>query len=168
MEGIDPVRNTATADLKIEIYDDGRVRHVITADVAPRPKVYALINTPPLPVDDPPPVIPITARVIPFAPEAAAPRRRGFWPGTYAEYTATPEFRAIAAAARKDWGYRCLMNTNHHGPVEMHHRNYSDVPFREDWHTLIPLCEECHERYHNRLPKPPPGMFDDHELKWAA
>jgi hypothetical protein len=103
------------------------------------------------------------AVVIPFA------IKKSVWPGTYAEYLATPEFRMIAAAARKYWGYRCLLNSNHPGVTEMHHRNYEGVPFHEDWQSLIPLCEECHERHHGRLPKPPRGLFEEPvELKRAA
>jgi len=109
---------------------------------------------------------PNSATVIPYEQHRTV--SRGRWRGTYAEYTATPEFQKIAARARKDWGYRCLLNANHTGPVEMHHRTYADVPFQEDWHTLIPLCEECHERHHGRLPKPPRGLFDEIEIKRAA
>ena len=120
---------------------------------------------PPIPPTAPPQV----AQVIPFVTQREIPRRRGIWPGSYREYTATPEFRRIAAKAKKDWGYQCLMSVHHHGPVEMHHRSYRFVPFGEDWRDLIPLCEECHARFHNRLLKPPMGLFDEpEEIKRAA
>ena len=111
-------------------------------------------------MDAPPPA--------PAVPCVKPTARRGVWPGTYAEYLATPEFRKIADEARKAWGAQCLISADHPGPVEMHHRSYADVPFREDWHTLIPLCEECHARYHGRLPTPQRGLFDDVELTRAA
>lgn len=93
--------------------------------------------------------------------EAISEPRRRFWHGTYAEYTATPEFARIAAAARKEWNYQCLVDANHKGRIEMHHRSYRNVPFGEDWRDLIPLCEDCHHLYHARLLQPPVGLFDD-------
>jgi hypothetical protein len=114
---------------------------------------------PPIPPTAPPQV----AHVIPFVTQREIPQRRGVWPGTYGEYTATTEFRRIAAKAKKDWGYQCLMSVHHRGPVEMHHRSYRFVPFGEDWRDLIPLCEECHARFHDRLLKPPIGLFDEQQ-----
>lgn len=88
-------------------------------------------------------------------------RRHGVWPGTYQEYTVTEEFRRIAAQAKRDWNYQCLIDVTHRGPVEMHHRTYRGVPFGESWWDLIPLCEDCHRRYHHRLAVPPKGLFDE-------
>lgn len=95
--------------------------------------------------------------------------RRGVWPGTYADYLRTPQFRQIAAAAKKEWRYRCLLDARHGGPVEMHHRSYAGVPFGEDWRDLIPLCAACHRQFHQRLQQPPQGLFTEVEtLKKAA
>ena len=96
-----------------------------------------------------------------FKPLKPAIASHGRWHGTYAEYTATPEFQRIAAAARKEWNYHCLIDRNHKGRIEMHHRDYRNVPFGEDWRDLIPLCEDCHHLYHGRLLKPPIGLFDE-------
>jgi hypothetical protein len=110
------------------------------------------------------------AAVLPFPMPAPKPIITGLsgWRGTYADYTSHPEFRRIAALAKKEWGYACLLNVKHRGPVEMHHRTYAHVPFGEDWRDLIPLCAECHGRHHMRLTKPPIGLFDDDVIKRAA
>ena len=108
--------------------------------------------------------------LLPFPP-AAIPivaTRSGQWRGTYEEYTSHPEFHRIAAIAKREWGFKCLLNVNHRGPVEMHHRTYAHVPFGEDWRDLIPLCAECHGRHHLRLAKPPIGLFEDDAHKRAA
>jgi len=117
-------------------------------------------RTEPLPNVLPFPVTPSPASLV-------SNRRRSTWPGTYAEYTSTPEYRRIAAQAKRDWNYQCLIDPKHTGPVEMHHRDYSLVPFGEDWRVLIPLCESCHRIYHARLPLPPIGLFDDLRIKAA-
>jgi len=114
------------------------------------------------------PAAPIVPLKTPTNSVAAPPNHRGVWPGTYADYTATPEFHRIAAAAKREWGYQCLLDSKHRGPVEMHHRSYAHVPFGEDWRDLIPLCEDCHKRFHHRLPIAPIGLFDAVELKRAA
>ena len=103
------------------------------------------------------------AKLLPFpvTPAPASSRRAGVWAGTYQEYTAHPEFRRIAAQAKREWNYQCLMNIQHQGPIEMHHRHYGNVPFREDWRDLIPLCEDCHRRHHARLAVPPIGLFEE-------
>lgn len=114
----------------------------------------------------PPPAVERAVKVIPFQPTQ---ERRRWWPGTYDEYTRTPEYKRIAALARKEWGYQCLMDVRHRGYVEMHHRSYAHVPFGEDWRDLIPLCEECHRKFHDRLVKPPVGLFTEAApLKKAA
>ena len=123
----------------------------------------------PFPDPTPSPVPAAPAQVLPFHKGPVEVRPRSVWPGTYNEYLATPEWRQIAADARKEWKYQCLMNVDHHGPVEMHHRSYQNVPFKEDWRDLIPLCEECHAKYHGRLAKPDRGLFDEPEqIKRAA
>jgi len=113
--------------------------------------------------------LPQPAPILPFTP-GNGNTRQGAWPGTYTEYTSTSEFAKIAAEAKKAWGYHCLLNQKHAGPVEMHHRTYAHVPFGEDWRDLIPLCEDCHRRYHGRLAKPPIGLFAEiaDEQKRAA
>jgi len=109
----------------------------------------------------PPPAAPQAARIVPFVPAREIVRPSRPWHGTYREYTATPEFRRIAERAKKEWGHQCLIGLDHRGPVEMHHRSYRFVPFGEDWRDLIPLCEACHAKYHDRLLRPPRGLFDD-------
>lgn len=117
----------------------------------------------PAPALEPPPKL--LRFPLPSHPESTSDaRRRTVWAGTYAEYTATPEFARIADAARKEWNYQCLLGLNHKGRIEMHHRSYRNVPFREDWRDLIPLCEDCHGLYHGRLLKPPVGLFAEVEL----
>lgn len=113
------------------------------------------------PPSGPAPAAPAAAVVGPRPRGLWPGRTRGVWPGTYPDYTKTPEFRRIAAQAKRDWKFQCAMNVNHRGPVEMHHRTYAHVPFGEDWWDLIPLCEECHARHHLRLPAPPRGLFDE-------
>jgi len=108
------------------------------------------------------------APVLPFPQAKPIVTGLSGWRGTYAAYTSHPEFRRIAALAKKEWGYTCLLNVTHRGPVEMHHRTYAHVPFGEDWRDLIPLCAECHGRHHLRLTKPPIGLFDDDAVKRAA
>lgn len=124
------------------------------------------LSTPPAPA-------PAPAVVLPFRPISPAPVdadavRRGTWPGTYQEYIATKEYQRLAALAKRDWNYECVLNRAHRGPVEMHHRTYLRVPFGESWWDLIPLCEECHARYHHKLPAPPVGLFDDPAILRAA
>jgi hypothetical protein len=121
----------------------------------------------------PPAPAPAAAVVLPFrsisTPAADADVvRRSMWPGTYQEYIATREYQRLAALAKRDWNYECILNRAHRGPVEMHHRTYLRVPFGESWWDLIPLCEECHARYHHKLPAPPVGLFDDPAIRRAA
>jgi hypothetical protein len=120
-----------------------------------------------------PPAPAAANRVLPFPPHLVMPAKPiitglSGWRGTYAAYTSHPEFRRIAALAKKEWGFTCLFNVNHRGPVEMHHRTYAHVPFGENWRDLIPLCAECHGRHHLRLAKPPRGLFDDDAIQRAA
>lgn len=119
----------------------------------------------------PPPAPAAVNRVLPFPPPVVPlkkPPTWSGWSGTYAEYTSHPEFQRLAALAKKEWGFKCLLNVNHRGPVEMHHRSYARVPFGETWQDLVPLCEECHGRHHLRLAKPPIGLFDEDAIKKAA
>lgn len=67
-------------------------------------------------------------------------------------FYASPYWHQHSAAVRREWNYSCALNARHPGPVEVHHRTYERVGHEAPL-DCVPLCEECHERFHDRLPK---------------
>jgi hypothetical protein len=120
----------------------------------------------PLPNPAPlPPPLPTTlacAKVLPFsrdddddaAPEPEPQRvepflvRPTFPPDGY---YASAHWRALRAHVLKLRGYRCALCILHEGPIEIHHSNYANLWHEDPWLDVIPLCDECHARFHHRL-----------------
>lgn len=66
----------------------------------------------------------------------------------YDEYLQTEEWQAKAAAAKKRFGGRCALDASH--PADhAHHRTY-ERRGREVADDLVPLCADCHAKFHNR------------------
>jgi 5-methylcytosine-specific restriction endonuclease McrA len=67
----------------------------------------------------------------------------------YAEYLATPRWRAIRQAMLWLAGYRCgVCNASREEiALEVHHRDYARVG-AERPDDLLVLCTECHDLFH--------------------
>lgn len=66
----------------------------------------------------------------------------------YEEYLQTDDWKVKAARAKEKFGLRCALDANH--PAEQaHHRTY-ERRGREHEDDLIPLCADCHRKFHNR------------------
>lgn len=66
----------------------------------------------------------------------------------YDEYLRTEEWQARATAAKARYGGRCALDDDH--PAEhAHHRTY-ERRGRELPDDLVPLCADCHAKFHGR------------------
>lgn len=66
----------------------------------------------------------------------------------YADYLKTAHWQWVASEAKESTGGRCGLDTRHIA-VDAHHRTY-DRRGREYVEDVIPLCRECHSRFHGR------------------
>ncbi len=66
----------------------------------------------------------------------------------YDEYLKTDEWRVVANRAKSEYYGRCALDETHTAQ-HAHHRTYVRRG-RERRTDVIPLCRECHERFHNR------------------
>lgn len=72
---------------------------------------------------------------------------------SYAEYLASPEWKARRAAALKRAGHRCQLCAYSGRNLDVHHNNYNAIG-NEAPGDLVVLCKLCHARHHmNRRPK---------------
>lgn len=80
----------------------------------------------------------------------------------YQNFLKTPYWKAIAAHIKYRAGYRCQL-CNSAKNLVTHHRDYGIHGF-EHAHMLelIVLCNDCHSKFHNRLPKWKLKMDDFH------
>lgn len=76
----------------------------------------------------------------------------------YYDFLNTPYWKAIADHTKYKAGYRCqLCNSNH--KLATHHRNYRIHGFEHaNMQELIVICESCHNKFHDRLPKAKPDL----------
>jgi uncharacterized protein YlaI len=66
----------------------------------------------------------------------------------YDQYLKTPEWRAKREEALERDGYRCRLCDSDER-LHVHHRTYARRG-NEDIEDLTTLCEECHERFHEK------------------
>lgn len=66
----------------------------------------------------------------------------------YDEYLQTREWKKLAARAKRRYGGKCALDETHEA-VDAHHRTYVRRG-RELDNDLIPLCRECHSKFHGR------------------
>lgn len=64
----------------------------------------------------------------------------------YQDYLQTPEWKERAERAKARWNGRCALDVRHEAE-HAHHRTY-DRRGREHENDLIPLCADCHQRFH--------------------
>lgn len=121
------------------------------------------------PAEDDPPAPAHTGRVIPFGPrgptiavaiddddaplveEPPAPRPPVI-AHPPANYYSGQHWHGYTAENRRMWGYACALNVGHKGPIEIHHRTYERLGHEAPLDGIA-LCEECHARVHDRLPR---------------
>ena len=72
----------------------------------------------------------------------------------YRHFLKTPYWKAIAAHTKYRAGYRCQLCNSAYNLVT-HHRSYK-IHGREHahMHELIVLCNNCHSKFHDKIPKP--------------
>lgn len=68
----------------------------------------------------------------------------------YREYIASPEWREIAAEAKRLAGFRCRLCNRSADEVtlQVHHRTYERL-CHESQDDLTVLCKECHQNFHD-------------------
>lgn len=71
----------------------------------------------------------------------------------YKDFLKTPYWKAISAHTKYKVGYRCQLCNSLYNLVT-HHRSYN-IHGREHahMHELIVLCDHCHNKFHDKLPK---------------
>jgi len=71
----------------------------------------------------------------------------------YPEYLKTTEWKIKARAAKEKVNNRCQL-CNSHSPknLNVHHNNYLNIGNELD-SDLIVLCEDCHAKHHDKLPR---------------
>jgi len=73
----------------------------------------------------------------------------------YAEYIETPGWAAKAQAAKQRAGQKCQLCGAKRKDVQLHaHHNTYQRLGREKNTDLLVLCEPCHSKHHDKLPKP--------------
>jgi hypothetical protein len=69
----------------------------------------------------------------------------------YDEYLQTDEWKRLADYTKTKYGAACALDSSH--PAEhAHHRTY-ERRGREWGNDLIPLCADCHAKFHGRKPR---------------
>jgi RNA polymerase-binding transcription factor DksA len=69
----------------------------------------------------------------------------------YARYVRTREWTRRRARKLNDAGKRCQV-CNSKKILEVHHRNYERIGCERD-NDLTVLCNDCHAKFHDKLPK---------------
>lgn len=69
---------------------------------------------------------------------------------TYLEYIQSKQFQHRGDLAKEFYGFRCAI-CNSEKPLQAHHRTYDRLG-REEFTDLIPLCDDCHAIFSQRLP----------------
>lgn len=75
----------------------------------------------------------------------------------YSAYLTSPEWHARSADCKARAGYRCQL-CNAAGRLHTHHRTYERLG-NELGIDLIALCDDCHAKFHEKLPVPPVAKF---------
>jgi len=68
------------------------------------------------------------------------------------EYYRSAHWKEVRLSALRRAGWRCQLNHDHPGPLEVHHRTYMRLG-HELPEDLFVLCEACHCKFHDVLPK---------------
>lgn len=66
----------------------------------------------------------------------------------YSEYLKTPEWKTLAVTTKRRYDGKCALDDTH-AAIDAHHRTYVRRG-RERSNDLIPLCRECHEKFHGK------------------
>lgn len=70
----------------------------------------------------------------------------------YPDYLLTPHWQKIKSIALRHAEYRCMV-CNSALPLHVHHRTY-ERRGEERPSDVIALCEQCHGKFHDKLPTP--------------
>ncbi len=82
------------------------------------------------------------------AVNGSGPRKASMVSDEYADYLASPKWKAYAERIKEWWEYRCaICDTDGH--LEVHHRTYERLG-NETTNDCIPLCKRCHKVADNR------------------
>lgn len=71
----------------------------------------------------------------------------------YRAHLQSPEWRVMRRLKLEDAGYRCQV-CNGDELLQVHHRTYDRLG-RERFQDLTVLCDACHAKHHDKLPKLP-------------
>ena len=68
----------------------------------------------------------------------------------YEEYLLTEHWKMARDSVLLFWDNRCMI-CNSEEKIHVHHRTYVRLG-DEQMNDLVPLCEECHSLFHDKLP----------------
>ena len=80
---------------------------------------------------------------------------------TYQEYLESEHWQQARVAALEKAGYKCQLCSYRYG-LEVHHNNYDNL-WNESEQDLFVLCEKCHKRHHDSIPKSADDIWDEKE-----
>lgn len=83
---------------------------------------------------------------------AKSPRVKELQAMPYAEYLKTDEWQKTRRRALANSGVKCQMCSATDKPLNVHHNTYERLGY-ERASDLITLCEPCHAKHHDKLPK---------------
>ncbi|MGL4348111.1 MAG: hypothetical protein ACRCSV_01445 [Chlamydiales bacterium] len=71
----------------------------------------------------------------------------------YQDFLQTPYWKAISAHSKFKARHRCQICNSAYN-LATHHRNYAIHGFEHAHiHELVVLCDDCHSKFHNKIPK---------------
>jgi len=70
----------------------------------------------------------------------------------YQEYLKSERWNTLSELAKIFADKKCQL-CNSTERIETHHRSYENIESEVEFFDLIVLCHECHEKYHDELPK---------------
>lgn len=77
----------------------------------------------------------------------------------YHDFLATPYWKAVARQIRYLAGFSCSLCPEKNKPLVVHHRTYERHGYEHlNLSDLICLCDPCHARFHDKLPKSKTGQ----------
>lgn len=65
----------------------------------------------------------------------------------YQEYLKSERWQTLSEVAKVVADKKCQL-CNSTDRIETHHRSYENIETEMEFHDLIVLCHECHEKYH--------------------
>jgi len=68
----------------------------------------------------------------------------------YAEYLETQHWQNVRKRALRRAEYKCQLCNNGDGILHVHHKTYENLGCEEN-NDLIVLCENCHQKFHDKL-----------------